>query len=272
MLFLLLHSACLCLYTRWPSSRPPGVSGALACTWAVCGSEEAQLGAGPCAAPASLPLGSAAQTRIFQAVGSVRNESSYGCVQLPIFPVAVGDTAMSPSPFHGLPALPPEKAGSPQSPWLSRVWVWAWGVGAPWRAGMKQQLSNEYLLAGSGCQDCAKRKLEENGIEASKQLRPSGMEASCGPRGLPVGGAGAAAQLTALVREEMRGARHSHCRRDPSRHFCSFTLTCCHGEREVSSEFSQDKHPRIPSVPDAEQCWEPLPAPTLFSHHTTVQG
>ncbi|XP_070267390.1 protein FAM118A isoform X3 [Myotis yumanensis] len=26
---------------------------------------------------------------------------------------------------------------------------------------------------GSGCQDCAKRKLEENGIEASKQLRPS---------------------------------------------------------------------------------------------------
>lgn len=33
--------------------------------------------------------------------------------------------------------------------------------------------NKSFHLSGNACQDCAKRKLEENGIEASKKLRPS---------------------------------------------------------------------------------------------------
>lgn len=95
----------------------------------------------------------------------------------------------------------PKAASSPRrdsralrpSPPLSGKPLSAWGTagGSPWgRVPGDPPFHKSLRLSGNACQDCAKRKLEENGVEVSKKPRQSGTRQPLPPSRDPPQGRG----------------------------------------------------------------------------------
>lgn len=95
---------------------------------------------------------------------------------------------------------------------------------APWTVGSRRDEPLLSLhLSGNACQDCAKRKLEENGIEVAKKLRQSGtglglfLRGDCGRSARFVGGSGHGALFACLGSWwKVWFAHHANCPEVPA--------------------------------------------------------